>query len=100
MVTDPSARSQRKPNPLVNILPFLVAVYGWQLHGWMIGLGLGILYFGTVMVLNNLYLFRFDSEDSGLDDMIRSFQRIKWITFLVFMVAMSVPMIRIGMNDG
>lgn len=85
-----------KPNPLVRIFPFLVAAYGWQLYGWMIGLGLAILYVGVVIVLNNLYLFRFGREDASANDMIRTFQRIKWVTFIVLMVGMSLPLVRIG----
>ena len=85
-----------RPNRLVHIFPFLIAAYGWQLHGWMIGLGLAILYVGVVIVLNNVYLFRFGSEDASANDMIRTFQRIKWVTFIVLMVGMSLPMVRIA----
>jgi hypothetical protein len=80
-----------RPNPVTLLLPYVIGAYAWQLHGWLIALGAAAAYLATLVAVNNVVIYRLMPEDTSLDRFVRTLQRVKWVTFVLFMIGLSLP---------
>ena len=79
-----------RPSPITHLLPFSVGAYAWRLHGWLVGLIMGLSYIMAVIAANHLYILRMASDDTELDQFVGALQRIKWAFFVIFMIGLGV----------
>ena len=82
-----------QPNPATKALPFLIGGFGWQIHGVMIGIGLGIVYLAIIIALNTKLML---NDDVETELAFKKIQRNKWVYFAVFMLGIGLSGIEAG----
>lgn len=73
-----------EPNPLTKLFPLAVGAFGWQLHGFLIGLILAVMYIGVVLASNAQVMA------NASDGWMRKIQLRKWIVFVFFVVGLAI----------
>ena len=75
-----------------SVFAVLAGLYGWQVHGWLVGVLAAAAMITTIILMNTIhvrYLIKRADEIDG-NRMIEYFQKIKWIGFGIIMVAIAI----------
>lgn len=83
-----------KPNPITLLFPYVIGVYAWQVQGWLVAVGTVAVYLAALVILNQFVIRRSASQESTLDDLIRNLQRVKWVTFALFMMGLGLSSVQ------
>ena len=78
---------------MISVWVFVIfaGLYAWQVHGWSFGILAALSMFVFTIIVNTVYMRRsLEHENSEPNKMIKHFQIIKWIIFIVIMLTIAI----------